>query len=62
MQVTTTAPQTSSDLLAVVTDIAKVLAAVTLRKASLSSVKLCLDDNMDKAIQLEYPLRLHVSS
>jgi hypothetical protein len=38
MQVATTAPQTSRELLAVRPDIAKVLAVVALRKASLSSV------------------------
>jgi hypothetical protein len=38
MQVATTAQQTSRELLAVGTDVTKVLAVVALRKASLSSV------------------------
>jgi hypothetical protein len=38
MQVATTSPQTSMRLLAVDPDMAEVLAAVALRKASLSSV------------------------
>jgi hypothetical protein len=38
MQVATTAPETSRELLAVGPDMAEVLAVVALRKASLSSV------------------------
>jgi hypothetical protein len=34
---------------------AKVLAVVALRKASLISIWFYLDDNMVQAIQLEYP-------
>jgi hypothetical protein len=48
-------------LLAVRLDMVKVLAVVTKIKASLSSVELCLDDNVVKAIQLEYLLRFNVS-
>jgi hypothetical protein len=55
MQVATTTQQTSRGLLAVGTDMAKVLTAVALRKSSLSSIWFYLDDNMVQAIQLEYP-------
>jgi hypothetical protein len=61
MKVATTTPQTSMGLLAVGPVIAKVLAVVTLCKASLSSVYVCLNDNVVKAIQLEYLLRFYVS-
>jgi hypothetical protein len=61
MQVGTTTPQTSRGLLAVVPDMAKVLAIVALRKASLSSLWFYLYDNMVKAIQLEYLLGFYVS-
>jgi hypothetical protein len=61
MQVTTTTPQTSRGLLAVGPDMAKVLAVVALRKASVSSVQFYLDNNMVKVIQLEYLLRFYVS-
>jgi hypothetical protein len=56
MQVETTAPQTSMGLLAVGPDMAKVLAVVALHKANLNS-----DDNMVKAIQLEYLQRFYIS-
>jgi hypothetical protein len=52
MQVATTAPHTSRELLAVGPHMAKDLTVVALCKASLSSELLCLDDIMDKAIQL----------
>jgi hypothetical protein len=48
MQVATTTPQTSSGLLAVGPDMAKVLAVLC--KASLSSVSLYFDNSMVKAI------------
>jgi hypothetical protein len=44
MQVGTTTPQTSRELLAVGPDMAKVLTVVALRKSSLSSVWFYLDD------------------
>jgi hypothetical protein len=47
VQVATTAPQTSSGLLEVGPDMAKILTVVALRKAILSS-------NMVQAIQFEY--------
>jgi hypothetical protein len=59
--VATTAPQTLRRLLACGPDMAKVLGVVALCKASLSSVYLYLDDNMVKAIQLEYLLTSYVS-
>jgi hypothetical protein len=46
MQVATNAPQTSRGLLAVGPYMAKGLIVVALRKASLSSVWFCLDDDM----------------
>jgi hypothetical protein len=61
MQVATTSPQTLWRLVEVGLDMAKVLAVVAMRKAILSSVYLSLDDNMVKAIQLEYHLRVYVS-
>jgi hypothetical protein len=62
MEVTTYAPQTLRGLLAVVPDMAKILPVVALLKANLSSVELCLDNNIVKAIQLEYLLRFYISS
>jgi hypothetical protein len=59
--VATTTPRTSRGLLAVGPVMAKVLAVVALRKASLSYVYVYIDDNMVKAIQLEYLLRFYVS-
>jgi hypothetical protein len=56
VQVATTAPETPRELLAFGPDVARVLAVVALGKASLSS-----DDNMIKAIQLEYLLRFYIS-
>jgi hypothetical protein len=56
VQVATTAPQTSRGVLAVGPDIAKVLAVVALHKANLSSVKLCINNNMVKAVQPKYLL------
>jgi hypothetical protein len=56
LQVATAAPQTLRRLLAVGPDKAKVLAVVALCNTSVSSVELYLDDNMVKAIQLEYLL------
>jgi hypothetical protein len=61
MQVATTTPQTLRELLTVGPDMANVLAVVALHKASLSSLQLYPDDNMVKAIQLEYLLRLCVA-
>jgi hypothetical protein len=52
VQVVTSTPQTSRELLAVGPDMAKVLAVVALLKASLSFVNLHVDDNIIKAIQL----------
>jgi hypothetical protein len=57
MQVATTALQISRGLFAVGPDMVKVLLVVALRKASLSTVWFYLDDNMVKAIELEYLLR-----
>jgi hypothetical protein len=51
MQVATTTPQTSRGFLAVGQDMAKILAVVALRKASLSCVRFYLDNNMVKDIQ-----------
>jgi hypothetical protein len=42
-------------------DMAKVFAVVALRKVSLSSIYFYVDDNVVKAIQLEYLLRFYVS-
>jgi hypothetical protein len=53
VEMATTTQQTLRGLLAVGPDMAKVLVAVALCKASLSSVWLYLDDNIAKAIQLE---------
>jgi hypothetical protein len=61
MLVATARPQTSRGLLAVRPDMTKVLAVVALHKASLSSVRFYLDDNMVKAIQLEYLLGFYIS-
>jgi hypothetical protein len=61
MQVVTTTPQTSRGLLAIGPDMARVLAFVELHEPSLSSVWFYLDNNMVKAIQLEYLLRFYVS-
>jgi hypothetical protein len=47
-------------LLAVGQDMAKVLAVLALRKASLSSVRFYIDDNMFKVIEFEYLLRFYV--
>jgi hypothetical protein len=56
MQVATTAPQTSRGLLADDPDMVKVVIVVALRKASLSSIWVYLDDNVVQAIHLEYLL------
>jgi hypothetical protein len=53
MQVATTSPQTSRGLFAVGRDLAEVLAVLALHKASFSSVRLYLDDNMFRAIELD---------
>lgn len=59
MQVATTAQYISRGLLVADPDTAKMLAAVASRKTSLSSY-LCLDDNMIKAVQVEYLVILHL--
>jgi hypothetical protein len=61
MQVATTTPQTSRELLAAAPHMAKVLKVVELRKASLSSILLYLSDNMIQSIQVEYIFRFSVS-
>jgi hypothetical protein len=61
MQEAVTAPQTSTELLAVGPDVAKVFAVVALSTASLSPIWFYLDDNVVKAIQLEYLVRFYVS-
>jgi hypothetical protein len=61
MQVATTSPQTSRGLLPAGPYMAKVLAVVVLREASLRSILLYLANNMVKALWLEYFLRLYVS-
>jgi hypothetical protein len=48
-------------LLAVGPNMTKVLAVVALPKSSLSSVFIYLDNNMVKAIPLEYLLRFYIS-
>jgi hypothetical protein len=50
VQVAITAPQTSTGLLAVGPDMAKVLTVVTLHKGSPSTVWFYLDDNMVQAV------------
>jgi hypothetical protein len=54
MQVATTAQQTLCKLLAGDPDMAKVLAVIALLKASLSFVQFPLDNNIFKAVQLNY--------
>jgi hypothetical protein len=61
MALAITIPQTSRGLLAVGPHMAKVLAVIALCKASLSSVRFYLDNNMVKDIQLEYLLEFYVS-
>jgi hypothetical protein len=61
MQVDIIAPQTSKGWLTAGPDMAKVLAAVGLHKAMLSPIQLYLNNDMVKAIQLEYILRFYVS-
>jgi hypothetical protein len=53
--------QTSRELLAIGPYMAKVLTVVALSQASLSSVWFYLEDNMVKAIQLEYLFGFYVS-
>jgi hypothetical protein len=61
MKVVASAPQTTRRLLAVDPDMAEILVAVALHKASLSSVSLYLDNNIVQAAHLEYFLRVYIS-
>jgi hypothetical protein len=54
VQVTAHTPHTTSRLLAVSSDMAELLAVVTLRETCLSFVRLCRDCNMTKAHQFQY--------